>query len=157
MGKTPSSARQTPNPTARSSAQRQLNPSVGLRIDYADETVFGSTVSGRCEMELQKRYAVLRAYRQEYGLARLVRDARDVLGRVFPRWLDELFAAPDRLRDDWLYPEPSLVKPVALRIEGELDQVVARLPLGASLSADLASYLGDWQRGATPPAGKAAR
>jgi len=126
-------------------------------VTYRDETPFGSAVSGRCESELRDRYAVLYAYRQKYGLARLVRDARDVLGRILPRCLDDLYVAPERLRDDWLYPEPARVKPEQLLVVRNLSDVVARIPLSEPLTADLARYLGDWERGAKPPGSRMAR
>ncbi len=142
---------------ASRAARRTLAPHVGLRLIYGDDTHFGSAISGRCERELQRRLAVLYAYREKYGLAHLVRNAREVLGRVLPRWLGDLYCAPDRLRDKWLYPDPSRVRPVQLRVERDLAERVATIDLAASVARDLARHLGDWQAGAGPPRSKAAR
>ena len=145
------------NPNLRRSATRRLNPTTGLIVTYSDETAFGSAVSGRCEWELRERYADLYAYRKEHGLALLVKNAREVLGRLLPRCLDGLYMAPDRLRDEWLYPEPSQVRPMELRVVCKISDVVARIPLSGTLIADLARYLGDWEIGSKPPGAKEAR
>ncbi len=139
------------------SVRRALSPQVALMVRYHDETEFGSTVSGRCDTELRERFAVLSEYRETHGLARLVRDSAAVLERVLPQCLDGIRVAPDRLRDEWRYPDPARVMPAQLWVLRTLTDVTARIPVAPSLCADLAAYLGEWQEGATPPHSGAAR
>lgn len=143
------------NPSSTSSARRWLSADVALRLQYHDETAYGSTVSGRSELEMHRRFAVLHAYRQKFGLQRLVHEARAVLGRVFPEALAGIVDGTG-LSENWLYPAPTKVIPAYLRVERDLGEVVVQIPLSRSLTRDLAAYLGDWQRGATPPQSGAA-
>lgn len=145
------------NPILRRSATRRLNPKTGLTVTYSDDTAFGSTVSGRCEWGLRERYADLYAYRKEHGLARMVKNATEILGRLLPRCLEGLYMTPGRLRVDWLYPDPTLVRPMELCVLRNICDVVARIPLSGTLSADLARYLGDWEIGSKPPGAREAR
>ncbi|MEO8304972.1 MAG: MBL fold metallo-hydrolase [Betaproteobacteria bacterium] len=138
-------------------ARRALSPHIALRVNYHDETEFGSTVSERCDTELRARFAVLSEYREKYGLPRLVRDAAAILKRVVPQCLEGIRGTPGRLRDEWLYPDPVLVKPAQLLVVRNLGDVTARIPVPRAVCADLASYLGDWQQGAEPPRIGAAR
>lgn len=145
------------HPPTPPAARRRLSPRIGLSLAYHDETPFGSPVSERCERILRARFAVLYAYREKYGLARLVREAPAVLARVLPACLEGIRVDAGRLSEAWLHPEPAAVRPALLRVERELAQVVARIPLPAALVPELAAWLGDWEQGARAPAGGAAR
>ncbi|MGE0859478.1 MAG: MBL fold metallo-hydrolase [Gammaproteobacteria bacterium] len=132
-------------------ARRWLREEVALRVVYEDHSAFGAALSGRCEAELHKRLAVLHAYRQKYGLQRLISESAQVLGRVLPGALADLYATPDTLRADWLYPDPGRVRPAYLRVESSLDDSQPLIPLPPALAAELADWLGAWQAGAAPP------
>ncbi|MBI4694507.1 MAG: MBL fold metallo-hydrolase [Gammaproteobacteria bacterium] len=138
-------------------AKRWLADTVGLRVLYTDETVFGAAISGRCEADLHRRLAVLHDYRAKLGLQQLVTEAVAVLGRVLPHALAELRAGPERLRETWLHPRPDHVRPAYLRVEANVSDVVCQIPLAPGLIGELAAWLGAWQEGATPPAAGPAR
>lgn len=142
--------------TARRRDRRWLSADAGLRLLYQDETAHGSTVSGRSELEMHKRFAVLHAYREKFGLQRLVREARAVLGRVTPEALDGIRDGAGGLTETWLYPTPQLVRPAYLRVERNLTDVADQIALPPGIVDDLAAYLGEWQQGATRPASKPA-
>lgn len=130
---------------------------VRLSVLYDDHTVGGAAVSGRCEAELHKRLAVLHAFREKFGLQRLITESVAVLGRVLPDALADLYAAPGRLRDSWLHPPVDQVRPAWLRVEANVADVVRVIPLSPALVAELAAWIGAWQDGASRPRASAAR
>lgn len=134
-----------------------LRDDIALRVRYADTTPYGSVISGRLERELQRRYAVLQAFRDKHGLQALIAEGSAVLGRITARALAGIAHTHDRLDEQWLYPPAALCTPVQLQIERGPGEIVAQCALPAALHGDLASYIGDWQLGAAAPAGGAAR
>ncbi|MCB1745341.1 MAG: MBL fold metallo-hydrolase, partial [Gammaproteobacteria bacterium] len=136
---------------------RRLCAGLGLRVLYLDQTPYGSALTDRANQFIRQRCAELLAFRRANGFAELGRLSGKLLGEIVPRRLGELFESPDRLSDDWLFPRPTEVRPAWLQLERDLDRPVARLPLEPDLARDMARYLGDWQQGAFPPRGRAAR
>jgi L-ascorbate metabolism protein UlaG (beta-lactamase superfamily) len=65
--------------------------------------------------------------------------------------LADLYERPGVLREDWLYPDPHEVKPIALQIERNIGEDIAVLELSTDLIAELALYLGEWEQGSHPP------
>ncbi len=140
----------------RRSPRLRLAASTSLRVVYRDDTAFGGMVSGRCELEIRKRLAVLHAFRAKHGLPKLLQEGAAVLDRVLPRAFAGLSDGPHRLRDEWLYPDPRRIVPAQLAVERGLGEVAARVVLPAGLASELAAWLGEWERGARAPRAPAA-
>jgi L-ascorbate metabolism protein UlaG (beta-lactamase superfamily) len=123
----------------------------GVRLDivYDDQTEFGSAVSGRIDREVVRVAGAEAAHHPP-------REACDLL--FAPTRLGALYAAPDRLRPEILYPDPGRVRPVALRVlrgaAGADGGDTITLP--PDLTGELARWLGDWQLDASEPRSGAA-
>jgi L-ascorbate metabolism protein UlaG (beta-lactamase superfamily) len=125
---------------------------VKLRIRYRDETPFGSAVAGRCDETIRAVCAPVVEMRHRDGLVAVVERAAELLARCD---LGALYRAKGQLREDVLYPPSTLVTPEAMLIEIADD--VCTVPLTSALTHELASWIGDWSRGASPPAAGPAR
>lgn len=132
-----------------------LLSSTGLHLEYHDQTVFGSMISGQLEARLKRGFQPL--------IELLQRDARHALQHG-PSLLDALglvgsdgfLRAPGILRDDLVYPAPEDTRPAALRIDRPGSRPT-RIGLSESIARDLAAWLGEWQRGAAMPTSGPAR
>ncbi|MEH1969464.1 MBL fold metallo-hydrolase [Nostoc sp.] len=140
--------------------RQRLSSSIKFQLIYQDETKFGSAVTGQCDTTIRRYCASITAYRNRYGLANVVAHARELLAQTMvPGGLADLYQRPNILLEDWLYPDPKAVKPVALELErniGEGETIVMQ-KLSPNLLSDLALYLGEWQEGSNAPTTTIAR
>ncbi|MGF1938983.1 MAG: MBL fold metallo-hydrolase [Nostoc sp. ChiQUE02] len=140
--------------------RQRLSSSIKFQLIYQDETKFGSAVTGQCDTTIRRYCASITAHRNRYGLANVVAYARELLAQTMvPGGLADLYQRPNILLEDWLYPDPKAVKPVALELErniGEGETIVMQ-KLSPNLLSDLALYLGEWQEGSNAPTTTIAR
>ena len=132
-----------------------LDPRLRVRIDYLDETPFGSAAGARCDdvlraactpiVELWKRDGIQAVVQHGEALLRAARADAGGLGRYF--------VAPDRLHPDFLRPDPARVRPhtLSLWIDDE------RPPIQVPYVPDLARWFAAWTRDAHAPAAPAPR
>lgn len=126
-----------------------LSSSVGLHLEYDDQTLFGSIISGQLEARLKRGFQPL--------IELLAQDPRMAIEQG-PSLLAELgltgstgfLSTPGTLRDELVRPAPQDTRPAALRIDRP-GLRPARIALPGSLVPDLAAWLGEWQRGAAAP------
>jgi len=125
----------------------RLRDDVWLQLDYRDTTPHGSALSGRMEAGLAARLEPLVSPLIEAGWCGVDHAG---LCRAVAEATADLRLADGSLRDEVLYPDPSLVVPETLVVHtaaGELGRVA--LPEGAI--ADLADTVGAWQQGRGRP------
>ena len=137
----------------------RLRDEVGLAIHYTDDTPYGSAVSGLIERLIARTCAPLGELLRREGPAAIAARSAELVGRVLaPQALGRLFAAPDRLRPEALYPDAAAVRPAALRLHGlgPAGRHGATIALPAALARELAAWTGAWSRGATRPRDPAA-
>ncbi len=138
--------------------KKRLSNRIALRLVYQDETPFGSALTNRCDAFLRNACGEVLAYRQHYGLPQVIAKTRELLSAIRNSGkLDGIYKSSQCLSEKWLYPDSDKVKPVALQLEEGIGTIIATIPLGLSLSRDLAAYLGEWQWGASPPTNSHAR
>lgn len=138
--------------------RRKLTSKIGCQLIYQDETKFGSAVTGQCDTTIRRYCNSIIAHRQQYGIKDVVSHSRELLASVMiPGGLADLYERPGVLRQDWLYPDPQAVKPVALQLERNIGENVVVLELPSHLLSDLALYLGEWQQGSAAPTTSIAR
>lgn len=129
----------------------RLRDELGLSVQYTDQTPCGSAVSGLIERLITRTCAPLGELLRRDGPAAIAARSEHLVARVLaPQALGRLYAAPDRLRPEVLYPDPAKVRPAALQLHG-LDQPGPPIPLPPELAADLAAWTGAWNRGAERP------
>lgn len=132
----------------------RLRDEVGLAIHYTDETPCGSAVSGLVERLITRTCAPLGELLRREGPAAVADRSAELVARVLaPQALGRLYASPDQLRPEVLYPDPTMVRPAALHVHGlgPAGQLGATLPLSPSLAAELAQWTGAWNVGARRP------
>jgi L-ascorbate metabolism protein UlaG (beta-lactamase superfamily) len=118
---------------------------VALKLHYADETPYGSGVSGLLDLVLQRSCrSLLRAVARE-GFTAVQDDCRAWNRRILsPTGLGGLYESADCLREACVYPPRELVRPVALYagLRGKLQ----RIDLGSEASS-LAPRIAAWSAG----------
>lgn len=132
----------------------RLREDVELGVVYRDRTPFGSGFSGMSDALLQRTCSSLQKVVAREGWAGVEARSGEWLDKIMgPRALGALYARPDALREDCVYPPAELVVPVGLRVTvpcGERARTTV-VPLTGSLRESLAGWLGDWQQRATCP------
>lgn len=132
----------------------RLRDEVGLAVHYSDNTPCGSAVSGLVERLISRTCAPLGELLRREGPAAIAGRSAELVARVLaPQALGRLYAAPDRLRPEVLYPDPAAVRPEAVRAHGlgPTGQHSAIFPLSPGLAAELAEWTGAWNLGARRP------
>lgn len=130
--------------------QLALQSIVGLHLEYDDQTFFGSVVSGQLEASLKQGFRPLVDLLQR-DPENAVRRGPALLGPLSATGPNGFLRAPGVLRDDLLWPSPEQCRPAALRIDRPgLPPTTVGVP--ASITGDLAAWLGEWQWGTRPPA-----
>lgn len=133
----------------------RLRDDVQLEVVYADETRFGSVLSGRIDTTVRIACEAIIEARHRGGMKAVMEDFPRLVESATAR-LAELYEAPGVLRPECLYPDPRLVRPASLSIYG--DALRCTLELEPSVAAELATWVGRWQSGsAAPEAGPARR
>lgn len=135
----------------------RLLPTVQLRVLYEDRTPFGSAVSGRIDDTLRARVPSIVALRARRGLDAVLKHGEALLAEAMTQGLGELYARPDRLREECLHPCPSEVRPVGLVVLGGPGRAPETVRVPPRLIPELATWIGEWQRGAPAPLGGAPR
>jgi hypothetical protein len=131
--------------------QLKLSDRIRAYPVYEDTTRFGSAVTNRCDLSIRNACADIAAYRKAHGLSAVVAHTRELLSTAISGGLAELYDRPGVLHQDWLYPDPNAVQPIALALENEIGQAIAHISLPPGLIPDLAAYLGEWSRGCVAP------
>ena len=137
----------------------RLRDEVGLAIHYTDDTPYGSAVSGLIERLIARTCVSLGELLRREGSVAIAARSAELVGRVLAlQAFGRLFAAPDRLRPEALYPDAAAVRPAALRLHGlgPAGRHGATIALPAALARELAAWTGAWSRGATRPRDPAA-
>jgi hypothetical protein len=132
----------------------RLRDEVSLAIHYTDATPCGSAVSGLVERLIARTCAPLGELLRREGPAAIAERSAELCARALaPQALGQLYAGPDRLRPEVLYPDPAAVRPAALHVHGlgPDGRLGALLPLSPGLAAELAEWTGMWNRGARRP------
>jgi L-ascorbate metabolism protein UlaG (beta-lactamase superfamily) len=106
------------------------------------EESFDKQVRGRC--------AEIIALRAKHGMRCVLDGAEELLASAVEGELGELFVAPDRLKEAVLFPDASKCRPSALGVD-DVAGTRGVVSVGPGLLADLAAWMGDWQRGSAPP------
>ncbi len=133
-----------------------LRDSIELHLDYDDRSPFGTIVSGQLEARLKHRFRPAAEMLQRSAREVALRGPSLLAELLGPGATGELYESPRVVRDDLAHPSPGDARPAALRI-GRPGAAPTQIQLPPSLAADLASWLGDWQRGAEAPASGPAR
>ena len=129
-----------------------------MRLVYADETPYGSAVSGRCDDVIRARCDAIVRRRGEGGLAAVVEQGPELLAEAMRSGgLGELYESPRALRRACLFPAPEAVRPVRLAVGAGGSDRGMGIPLPAALVPELACWLDDWTRGSAAPASGPAR
>lgn len=137
-------------------AKKRLSEHIKLRVVYADETRFGSLVSGRIDELVRDACAEIGALRSDRGLNYVVQHSSELLARARDTSLAALYDAREHLRYDCLYPPSDAVKATGLVVESAAGEL-ATIELAPPLIQNLARWFGEWQRGSTRPLSGAAR
>jgi len=133
--------------------KRHYHPGARFDLIYADETPFGSAVSGRCDREIRQRASRVAEHRRDHGMAATVRGSRELLGALFDAdgALGALYEKPGVLREACLYPDPKRVRPVGLSVSGPDGRVVEQVQLDPGVMGDLAGWIGGFVAGEPAP------
>lgn len=133
-------------------SRKRLSSKIKFHVVYQDDTPFGSAITNQCDVTVRTLCAPIVQHRQAHGLQDVVTRSRQLLAATLVSGgLADLYVKSDVLREDWLYPAREQVTPVAIDLEQGVGNYIARIELPSELFADLAAYLGAWERGATPP------
>jgi L-ascorbate metabolism protein UlaG (beta-lactamase superfamily) len=135
-------------------AHLRLREDVDLDIVYEDGTPFGSGFSGLNDALLQRTCATLQAAVTRDGWPAIEARSDEWMQRIMaPRAFGALFARPDALREDCLYPPAAQVRPVALRVSVPEPETVlsSTIALADPVRGSLAGWLGQWQQAAARP------
>ncbi|WAS94600.1 MBL fold metallo-hydrolase [Nannocystis punicea] len=133
----------------------RLRDEIGLQVRYADSTRYGSGVTGLVDALVARMCAPLLALARREGPARLVERSAEFMPRMFAgQALGGLYAAPDVLREECLYPDPARVTPAALVVRGlgPAGEGSLALPLHRE-AAELADVVAALDRGCPRPLG----
>ncbi len=131
---------------------KKLSNKIRFWLVYQDDTRFGSPVTNRADQTVRDLCSNIIQHRQVYKLPNVIARSRELLAEtIIPGGLAELYTQPGQLLEDWLYPVANQVKPIAIDLERNVGELVARIHLPPELFTDLASYLGDWEVGSAPP------
>ncbi|PCC71592.1 L-ascorbate metabolism protein UlaG, beta-lactamase superfamily [Nannocystis exedens] len=133
----------------------RLRDEVGLQVRYADQTRYGSGVTGLADALVARTCAPLIALARREGPARLVERSAEFMPRIFAaQALGGLYSAPDVLREECLYPEAARVTPAALIVRGlgPAGDGSLALPLHGA-AAELAEVVAALDRGCARPLG----
>ncbi len=136
---------------------KRLSDEIKFHLTYQDDTPFGSAIADRANHTIRTLCDNIVQHRQDFGLQAVINRSRELLSAAMTGALAEIYVKPNTLRSDWLYPPADLVNPVALSLEYGVGEILAQIELPAKLFADLASYLGEWERGSTAPLDPIAR
>src|SRR5262249_7057404 len=133
--------------------KRHYHPGARFDLIYADETPFGSAVSGRCDREIRQRASRVAEHGRDHGMAATVRGSRELLGALFDAdgALGALYEKPGVLREACLYPDPKRVRPVGLSVSGPDGRVVEQVQLDPGVMGDLAGWIGGFVAGGVAP------
>lgn len=138
--------------------KKKLSNTIKFHLVYQDDTQLGSTISNKCNQTVRHLCSNIVQHHQNHGLQDVIANSRQLMeAALTSSGLSQLYDKPDRLRAQWLYPDVKLVNPVAISLEREIGEMFAQIELPSELFADLTSYLGEWQVGATPPLDPIAR
>lgn len=138
--------------------RKRLSSKIKFHVIYQDDTLFGSAITNQCDVTVRKLCTSIVNHRKAHGLQNVVTRSRQLISDTMaPGGLADLYIKPNVLREGWLYPVREQVVPVAIDIERGVGDIIARIELPSELFADLAAYLGAWERGATPPTNAIAR
>lgn len=138
--------------------RRKLSSKIGFQLIYQDETLYGSALSGKCDQTIRRYCANIITHRQRYGLGNVVAHTRELLtAAIVSGGLADVYERSGVLRADWLYPDATAVKPIALQLERNIHENIAVLELSPQLLGELALYLGEWEQGSTTPTTPIAR
>lgn len=127
---------------------RRLAGDVRLDLDYDDETPFGSALGGGADHAL--RQACTEIFPLTGSMDDLVRRSRDLLSRAFERDLASRYLAPEKLREECLYPAAERVRPRAL-IASREDQPLVTIGIEPEAYGELAKWISEFQRGTERP------
>jgi thiopeptide-type bacteriocin biosynthesis protein len=136
--------------------QLHLADDIELEVDYSDDTRFGSLTSGRLLSGIRMRCRPITEHWHRYQGTATVAKSDVLFEAVIAGALGELFSRPQQLRQEVLYPAESAVRPAALVVSRERQEIL-RAPLSRSLTTELARWIGDWTRSAVPPRAGEAR
>jgi len=135
--------------SARLMTLLRLSPRVRFKLSYQDDTPFGSAVGDGIEGRLHRAASEISEHRRAQGMAAVVHASRSLLEALFAGPLSPLLSAPEKLREECLFPAASAVRPLA--ISAALDgKTVATVALGEN-AGELASWVGDMARGTARP------
>lgn len=136
--------------------QRRLADDVELDVVYEDTTRFGGLSGRRLITELRQRTEpIFRHWHSEGGSATIARTA-PLMELSLRGALGELYAGPETLHPELLYPPAAAIVPRALSVLRN-GQELARLPLSAALVSELARWIGEWACDARAPRAGEAR
>ncbi|MFY0536408.1 hypothetical protein [Nannocystis pusilla] len=133
----------------------RLRDEVGLQVRYADQTRYGSGVTGLVDALVARTCAPLIALARREGPARLVEGSAEFMPRMFAaQALGGLYSAPDVLREECLYPAAAQVTPTALVVRGlgPAGDGSLAVPLHGE-AAELAAVVAALDRGCARPLG----
>jgi L-ascorbate metabolism protein UlaG (beta-lactamase superfamily) len=140
-------------PLTLNMTKKRLSDQIRFSIIYQDQTRFGSAITNQCDVTLREYCSEILAYRDRYGLQQTITAAPELIAQsLIMGNLSEIYRSDGELLADWLYPDPRAVQPRLLRLERDFGETIAEIDLPADLWSDLASYLGEWELGADPPA-----
>ncbi len=137
----------------------RLREDLVLDIVYADDTPYGSGVSGLSERFLRRSCAALEPIVAREGLAGLEAQAERLMPEIMSsRGLGGLYQAPRTLREHCVHPPADQVFPAALDVgvPHPAGRRGYRFGLQGRRARSLAGWLGEWQRGARRPRNAAA-
>lgn len=134
----------------------RLRDEIRLEVRYEDLTPYGSALGGRADETIVKACATIVRHRSQYGLAYTVARSSRLLEDAMSRELAGLYAAPGKLREEFLHPPPALVRPAVLVVIGDGERADA-IDLSTIDCRSLAPLLGDLQRGTERPGSPSGR
>src|ERR1700753_3913378 len=117
----------------------RLRDDLRLGIHYEDTTRFGSVVGDGIERHVTNACKNIARHRARYGMADVVARARPLLTEAFSGELGALFEAPERLREECLFPAREAVQPRELTVTRE-DGTGHALGLPAAAFRELAPW-----------------
>ncbi|HET9955222.1 MAG TPA: MBL fold metallo-hydrolase [Polyangiaceae bacterium] len=137
--------------------KKRLSDTVQLAVSYEDGTRYGSVLTGRCDQLIRQKLRHVAELRRERGLAHVVERSLEILTEAMRETsLGALYVRDGQLREACLYPEREAVRPASLlffRSPSEAQE----FPLSPGLTAELATWCGEWQQGASAPQAPEAR
>jgi thiopeptide-type bacteriocin biosynthesis protein len=129
----------------------RLRDDVRLHVLYEDLTPYGSALSGAADRTVKSACNSIVEHRKNHGMPRTVANSTNLLTQVFSHELAALYAKPDSLRQECLFPRPDLVRPATLAVTGADDGAMTTIPIPDSERRDLAPLIAEMQRGMVRP------